>query len=98
MLEARVERALGVLGGRGVEEWLQQAGIEVVMSDVPAQFGTATVRGYYEADRRRITVCTRAEFPLSMVLAHETFHAIDPDCPRRIAEAAADAFAERVCS
>ena len=99
MLETRVEAALARLGGLSIEAFLTQAGVRCEVCDEPARFGTAVVRGYYDEAQKRIVVCAQAlepNHPIERVVAHEVFHVLDPRCPSRIAEAAANAFAERV--
>jgi hypothetical protein len=91
-----------------LEGCLQAAGVQVELSQDAHQVAGVRFRARLDAGRRRLKLYARALDELQafcpdralltrVILAHETFHLLCPQCPGRLQEAAAHLFAAVHC-
>ena len=108
-IEDWVARSLHLLErGGGLEGCLEQHAIELELSQQPHRLAGVRFRARLDLHARRLTLyagaldelqdrCPDRRLLSQVVVAHEVFHLLSPDCPGSLAEAAAHLFAARCC-
>ena len=92
----------------GLEACLEHHGIELELSQQPHCVAGVRFRARLDLHSRRLTMfaaaldelqerCGDRRLLSQVVMAHEVFHLLSPQCPAGLAEAAAHLFAARCC-
>lgn len=110
----RVKIALEKTGGINRPDLFSRSGFTLLLVDENPWYGHALQRGILDMEKKSLIIYKKAlreledacvDFglhlscpPLDILMAHETFHLLDPVCPDMLAEISAHLYATRILS